>query len=232
MNRFPLDEAERAFTDLLARSEQLIDGTEHPGLPDRPVTMPELVAVLRDQLTTQETCDSLWSFLLEHFDDEPWATLSLGLALPPMRKSVAKAARIWDRDIIDLQAEAVNAFLEMARHIDPASCRLYSRICNHVKDACRTFARGLARNARTVHLAGMTARPPAEPWSHIDLVLKRAVRNHVISGFEAEIITNTRLEGEQLGSLARKRRLSRTILSMQRRNAEHRLIEWLTFGDG
>lgn len=227
MTILPLDAVERAFADLLTHSNSRIGGADHVGLPNRPHSMPEIVEVLRDPCTVQETCDSLWRFFLEQFDNDEWATLSLGLALPAMRKSVAKAARIWDRDLIDLQAEAINAFIALARQIDTTSDRLYSHLCNRVKGACRTFARGLARNAKSIHQVGFDSCLPPEPWSHIDLVLTRAINEGVITREEADLIVMTRLEQVKLGRVAQSNGVSRIEISLLRKRAEHRLTEWL-----
>jgi hypothetical protein len=89
------------------------------------------------------------------------------------------------------------------------------------------------RHARKVHrargdLAELEARPRTA--DHRDLVLARAVRAHVISKDEAELIAVSRIEGVSLPELARRLGISHAAIRWRRCRAEARRVAYLERG--
>lgn len=227
MRRDPFATIERAFSKLVASGALAIDGRSHPGLPDRQVPISDVVTVLRDPQSPQETCDSIWHAFLSFPDRERWDLICFGIALPALRKAAAKATRIWPYDPEGIQAEALDAFIREIHQADILGSRIFSTICNHVKSACRTYARDLARHAKGLQEITFESHPPVAPWSHIDLVLIRAVEQEIISAEEEELIASFRLEGISTDATAKAQGVTIMEVSLARKRAEHRLAKWI-----
>jgi hypothetical protein len=227
MRSDPFTTIERAFNKLVASDALAIDGSLHPGLPGRQVPISEIVIFLRSPQSPQEACDSIWRAFLTFPDRERWDLICFGLALPALRKAATRASRIWPHDPEGIQAEALDAFIREIHQADHSRDRIFSTVCNHVKSACRTYARDLARHARGLQEITFESRSPAEPWSHIDLVLLRAVEQEVISLEEGSLIAACRLEDVSTETLAKALGVSRLEVTLTRKGAEQRLADWI-----
>jgi hypothetical protein len=223
----PFTTIERAFNKLVASDALAIDGSHHPRLPGRQVPISEIVKFLRNPQSPQEACDSIWRAFLSFPDRERWDLICFGTALPALRKATRRATRIWPHDPNGIQAEALDAFIREIREADHSGSRIFSTICNHVKTACRTYARDLARHARSLQEITFQSHAPAAPWAHIDLVLLRAIEQEVISWEEGSLIASCRLEGVPTETLAKALGTSRLEVTRTRKGAERRLADWI-----
>lgn len=227
MRREPFTTIERAFNSLVESDALPIDGSLHPGLPCRQMPISEVVTFLRDPQSPLPSCDSIWRALLAAPDREQWDFICLGLALPALRKAVSKASRIWPHDPDGIKSEAIDAFIQAIHEAKPPEARIFSTICNRVKTACRTYARDLARHARGPYQAVFESHAPAAPWSHVDLVLIRAVDQGIISEDEAILIGAFRLDGASASDIAKTLGIPAINVSLEEKSAEHRLATWL-----
>lgn len=196
-------------------------------MPDRQVPISEIVTVLRNPRSPQETCDNIWRAFLAFPDRERWDLICFGIALPALRKAATKATRIWPHDSEGIQAEALDAFIREIHQADLSGIRIFSTVCNHVKTACRTYARGLARHAKGLQEITFESHPPVAPWSHIDLVLIRAVEQEIISLDEEDLIASFRLEGISTDATAKAQGVTTMEVSLARKRAEQRLAKWI-----
>ncbi|WP_335986648.1 hypothetical protein [Glycomyces sp. MUSA5-2] len=227
MRREPFTTIERAFGKLVAADALTVDASLHPGLPNRPLPISEVVTFLQDPASPRPACDRIWRVLLTAPDRQQWDLVCLGLALPALRKAAARADRIWPYDPDGIQAEALDAFIRELHQPKIPEERIFSTICIRVKTACRTFARELARHARGPSETVFESQTPASPWTHIDLVLVRAVEQEIISKDEAIQIAMFRLEGIPDATIAEAMSASRKESRLARKIAEHKLAKWI-----
>jgi hypothetical protein len=122
--------------------------------------------------------------------------------------------------------EILTAFLEaLQRRVDLADDRLYSKLC------WAGFRAGYAARYADVGIVfvdDLDAEPgsaPYLPYSHVDLLLARAVGIQVIDVDEANLILATRLEYRTIEQVAAATGIEAAVLRMRRRRAEARVVD-------
>ena len=197
---------QQQFERLVMDAAITIDGTAHSGLPHRATSLEEITRFLHSSDSSREARDSLWHAFAAAPDREVWDTICLGIALPALHQAVARAVKIWPHDPDGLQSTAVSAFLaKLPQHAANRGCRIFAGLYTHVKSACRTYARDMARHTRGAAGQVFDSRPPVRPWGHVDLVLAEAIREEVVTQKEAIIIATARLMVECQGAFHRTR---------------------------
>ncbi|WP_396454661.1 hypothetical protein [Actinomadura sp.] len=230
--RHVLDVAETTF-DLLTRGPAplSVDGAAlGHGLPARMIPLDEVRAILLHPSTGQGTRDIVWRELVlrARHQGSSWVMGCVGVALPGLkgivrnrlRGLVSKPGAGTSRVAGDL----LSAFCEALHEIDleqpRISQRLVGRSAKVVQRAYRWHAQVIPVDPCT--LARVNPADPSE--GHVDLLMDSAVQQGVITSFEAEIITMTRLEGMNLADLGGKLGMSYAALVKRRSRAEKRLV--------
>lgn len=229
-----LDAIEAAYESLLTATPPLtIDGAGlGHGLPDRPIGLAELRALLLDSGISYAARDAAWSELIRHGRSgaDDWTVAVMGLLMPALRRASAKAALGHSLARTDLDAEVVTGCLEVLRALDESSTRVPARLFWGAYR--RAWRAGEAAKAAD-HLpldapvAGAGTQPPA---GHPDLVLSAAVQARVITKYEAELIGTTRIDEVRLRRFASQDGVAENTLLRRRQAAERRLCAWLRNG--
>jgi hypothetical protein len=230
----PLDVAETTF-DLLMRgpSPMSVDGAVlGHGLPERPIELVELRAILLHPATTGETRDRVWRELVTRArrDGSSWVIGCVGVALPGLKAVVRDQLARLDSDSAAgtsrVAGDLLAAFFQALLRVDLERPKIAQRL---VAQSAKSVVRSYRPRVRTVPVdpSTMATLHPAARSSegHPDLLLDSAVRQHVITADEAEIIGATRLEGVAPADLAERLGTSYEALIKRRRRAEMRLVE-------
>lgn len=230
MNAYALAQIEAAVRELPGHHRYCIDGTNHTGLPNRPLDVDEVAAHLNHPDTPRSVSDGIWRDLIDHTTgpDERWTLIAIRLALPGIRRSVARAHPILTTyPRADLETEAICAFTTALKTIDPRQTKLCSRLCQRVSSTLRTFLRDQLREIRTTGRLESESHPPVRPYGHVDLVLGDAVREGVIDQSESYLIGSVRIDGTELWEVAKERGVPRIDLNLKLKIAEDRLVKWI-----
>lgn len=230
MNTLALAQIEAAVRGLSGHHRYRIDGTPHDGLPNRLVNVEEIAAHLNHRGTPETVRDGIWRDLIDrtHELDEHWTLIAIQLALPGIRRAIARAHPILSTyPRADLETEAVCAFSKALKTVDTGRKHLCSQLCQRVSSALRTFLRDQLREIRTGAQLGFESHPPAWPHGHVDLVLDCAVNEGIIDKSEQELIGSVRLDKINLWRIAKERGIPRSDLNLKLKIAENQLIKWL-----
>jgi hypothetical protein len=213
-------------------------------LTDHPEAGPVPVDQVRARLT-HPCCESgmrerVWSevVLRARRDGEPWTTVVCGLALPGLRRLLARLPRLTRADRPEVEQEMLAAVVAELAVVEPGEALLARRLlaaadrAGHraVYRACTTRHREHRHTLEHGDYAAYTGQavdgPGGAPGSEYEVLL-RAVDARVISVSEAQVIARTRLHGVPLREVARQWGVSRRELFGQRAAAEDRLGEVL-----
>lgn len=205
-----------------------LDGRAVPGLPDRPIPLDELRAVLLHPSTTYRTRGRALSILVARARAEGGAaTVGLaGVLLFGLRRAVAPLCDIRPDRAADIEAEALAGLIEAVAATDPGRARLAARLCWLARNrAKRLFDTELGELGRPGPYPD--AEAPPLPVTHPDLVLAQAVTEGVITRPDAALIGETRLGVTTLDEAADALGIARWAAFKRRRRAELALAEWL-----
>ncbi|MEV0598472.1 hypothetical protein AB0I82_04080 [Streptomyces sp. NPDC050315] len=229
----PLRAAESTFRLLATGSNPLsIDGTDiGHGLPARAIALDELRVILLHPACGYAAREAAWRHVVRRARTEGglWTVAAVGLAMPGLKRIVAKIPAAAPVDVEEVEQEMLAAFLDELAVLDEAEDRIPGRLCWAAhRTARRLWYRACADAGRHVPLADSAAPPP--PYGHPDLVLSRAVAAAVITRAEAELIGRTRLEDVSVRTVAAERGVSERHIYRLRSRAEHRLLVALRGG--
>ncbi|CNE13395.1 Uncharacterised protein [Mycobacterium tuberculosis] len=227
-----LDVAETTF-DLLTRGPAplSVDGAAlGHGLPARVIALDEVRAILLHPSTGQQARDAVWRELVlrARHQGSSWVMGCVGVALPGLKGIVRNRLRVLEgrpgAGTSRVAGDLLSAFCEALHEIDleqpRISQRLVGRSAKAVQRAYRWHAQVIPVDPSTL----ARVNPVDTSEGHVDLLLESAVRQDVITSFEAEIITLTRLEGVNLGALGDRIGMSYAALVKRRSRAEKRLV--------
>jgi len=228
-----LDRIEQQFLALTARATKplTLDGFEiGHGLPDRPIPLDELRDLLLARTATNALKGAAWSALVRRaqLHADPWTVAAAGVMMRGLRGITTRVSRGVYYHRHDLQSEVLLGFLEALRSIDADAPGLPSLLW------CAAYRRGVAAR-RAEQNAGMsdldnTAAPIRQlnpPEGHPDLVLLKAVKDRVIAAGDAQLIGDTRVEGQPLAVAAQRAGVSYWACAKRRSKAEDRLARYL-----
>ncbi|MFA1543550.1 sigma-70 family RNA polymerase sigma factor [Actinomadura monticuli] len=227
-----LDVAETTF-DLLTRGPAplSVDGAAlGHGLPTRVIALDEVRAILLHPSTGPEARDAVWRELVlrARRHGSSWVMGCVGIALPGLKGIVRDRLRGLESEpgagTSRVAGDLLSAFCEALHEIDlqqpRISRRLLGRSAKAVQRAYRWHAQVIPVDPCTL----ARVNPADSSEGHVDLLMESAVRQGVITSFEAEIITLTRLEGANLADLGERLGMSYAALAKRRSRAEKRLV--------
>jgi hypothetical protein len=223
--------AQQTFRLLTTGPQPLsIDGRLFEGLPNRIVDLGELARLL--PATPAETQDAVWADLVRRAqtDSPDWVIGAVGVALASLIKIACELCTGYSGELEDIHNEVLAGFCRRLRTLDPDAGRIFARL---YWAARRDGAK--LRNAESEYAARTWHSDPVEPpkpAGHPDLVLAQAVRDGVLSPWEADVISVTRLENPEntvfVTRLAARSGMSRAQLRYARAQAEGRLARYLS----
>ncbi len=226
----PFDTLEATFDLLVSGPRPLaLCARELAGLPDRPVPLGELKARLLHPSTPYAVRDAIVGALvaLAKREGGAWTVGVAGVLLPGLRRAIWPLTRAYPERAHDVEAEALAAFLGALGRARPGRAHLSAWLCWHARNgAKRVLNAELAERGRP-GTDPVSAAPP-RPWGHPDFVLRRAVAAEVIKAADAELIARTRLDGEDIGEIARRLGLDYETVRSRRGRAEAKLRRYLT----
>jgi hypothetical protein len=233
----PLDSADAAFRALTTgpRPLALNPARLARGLPDRPVPLSELKALLLHPATSANARNMVWAELVRRARTRgpAWMIGLAGVAMPGLRRAVAAWSTGYHGDPDDLQTEVLTGFLAAVRGLDLDDLEhipLASRLCWAAWRAGQALAYAdAAYTSRTRELDG-SLDGPVMPWGHPDFVLAAAVRAGVLTAAEAELIGRSRLEQVPLAQIARELGVKHSTLCMRRTRAENKIAAAIRAG--
>jgi hypothetical protein len=225
----PFDTLEGAFRLLCAGPKPLsLDGGQVPGLPDRPIPLDELRAILLHPSTPYPTRNAAIAVLVaEARSHGGTATVGLaGVLLFGLRRAISVLSEVCPARSDDFEAEALAGLLEGIAATDPGRGRLAARLCWLARNrAKRLFVAELSELQR--HDSQPDTEAPRHPWAHPDLVLDHAVAEGVICADDAALIGDTRLGLFRLADAADGLGIGYPAARKRRARAEAVLAEWL-----
>ena len=227
-----LDRAQAAFAAAMAGPSRLtLSGVAlGHGFPARSIDLVELRSILLDAHTGADARDVAWAELVRRSrnDGHAWTIGCIGVALPGLKAIAARATRhttaVQSDDIV---SELLTAFLAALATVDLDRRSILSRLNWHARRAANR-ARHDGSPESVLDPERLCAFTVRDPEGHVDHVLAEAVHRGTISPLEAEIITETRLQGRSCATVAAQLGLSHEALMKRRRRAETRLAADLT----
>lgn len=225
--------AGRAFDMLVAPPATLvIDGAlVGHGLPDRPVPLDELRALLLARTCPPAARDAAWQLLIGYARrwGPAWVVGTVGMALPALTRMAGRLCTGYKRLAEDIEAELLAGFLDGLHNADLTGPAPYVRLCWMGWRRALTV-RGGDIPAELPELPDPASHTPARPYGHPDLILNRAVATGWITHEQAELISATRLDRESIDQLAAERGVEASVLRMRRRRGELALAEAMRAG--
>lgn len=227
-----LDVAETTF-DLLTRGPAplSVDGAALGyGLPARVIVLDEVRAILLHPSTGPEARDAVWRELVlrARRQGSSWVMGCVGVALPGLKGIVRDRLRGLESGpgagTSRVAGDLLSAFCEALHEIDLEQPRISRRLLGRSAKAVQRAYRWHAQVVPVDPCTLARVNPADSSEGHVDLLLESAVRQDVITSFEAEIITLTRLEGVNLGELSERLGMSYAALVKRRSRAEKRLV--------
>ncbi|MFE0104455.1 hypothetical protein [Streptomyces sp. NPDC059009] len=225
----PLDAVRLCFGWLATGTSPLrVDGRPFPGLPNRPVGLEDLQALVLCRSCPRSTRDVVWAELVRRSRTEgaAWTLACVGVALPALTATAHRLAIRTPADPGDVQGEVLAGFLGALATVDLGRPGVFARL------RWAAFRAGFAAQSEALDApvpvaSGFDSTPP-RPWSgHPDFVLARAVRATVLSREEADLIGVTRLEELPVAVWATEHCRSTCSAYKARRRAELRLLNYL-----
>jgi hypothetical protein len=230
----PLEEVDAAFFELAAGPWplRLPAGlvTARPGVPDLPVD--EVRARLAHPGVPAGVRARVWGEVVRRFRErgEPWATVAVGLAVPGLRRALARLPGLAELDRAALERAALAAVGEELAAVDAADPEIGVRLIRAGELAGHRLVHAALRERRRAAGARAADALSLPGAARAYAVVERAVGAGVLSPAEGELITRTRLDGERVAAVAARQGISSRQLCVRRAVAERRLTEALRVG--
>jgi len=231
--RSTFTEVERQFQTLTTAPCPLtVDGYEiDPGLPDRPIPLGELRAILLSGKVGNDVKNAAWSALIARArkDPERWIVGCVGVMLPGLRRIARSLTLGYSGDVQDIESEILLGFLEMLQTLDPDRRSIPALLWWSAKrrGAAALAAELKARSFSLLDRDVLSPRRVVPAPGHPDLVLARAVSHGVVTAEDAELVGTTRLASEPLEEVAHRMGLTYAACRKRRSRAEERLVRFL-----
>lgn len=225
----PFDALEETFRLLSAGPHPLaLDGREVSGLPDREIPLGELRSMLLHPSVPYPARDAAIAVLIARAKAEGgrWSVGIAGVLLPGLRRAIWPLFEACPDKLEELEAEALCAFLHALRRCRPERARAAAWLCWRVYEgAAKVLHQEMAERAAP----GTDPVPgaPPRPFGHPDFVLAKVVAAGVVCPEDAELISATRLEHEDLAQVAERLGISYKACHARRARAEAALVAFL-----
>jgi hypothetical protein len=210
-----------------------IDGRAIPGLPDRPIPLDEIRARLLARRCPADVRDAVWAHLVRHSRTEgsTWTVAAAGMALPVLTRVARILTAKYASDHTDIHAAVLSGFLTGLTRVDPDRPAVLVSLRWAAYRGGLAAVREALRAPTPVGAHRFESTAPRPVACHPDLVLARAVADHVITHDEAALIGSTRLEHVRLADAATARGQTYQAANAARHRAERRLLAYLTTPD-
>ncbi|RSM40037.1 hypothetical protein DMA12_28370 [Amycolatopsis balhimycina DSM 5908] len=196
-------------------------------LPDRSLSLTELVELAQLSTTSPEAKAAIWAeaVRLAQADPQLWLTVIVALMAPELSFTVRQFVDESGAESEDVVGDLFLGVLEALRGVDPGM----NRLLGHLKRVARArVANPLAgRPSGYGAVPAVRAVPLAPPTGHVDLVLADAVAHHFLTRAEAELIARTYIEGLALSVVARELGFPPGQGESARSHAARKLIEYV-----
>ncbi|MCL7377044.1 hypothetical protein [Streptomyces sp. 35G-GA-8] len=250
--RSPLQALEESFLALTAAGQPLTLPAhlvcEEPEQPVLPVD--QVRTCLAHPATAPALRERTWSEVVRRAQrlGQPWDTVAIAMAVPVLRRMLARLARPAHLERAEVEQEALAAVAaalhtvdvntaDVGRELFAAADRAVHRL---VYAARRQAVRETGPLASQAHLEQLAVSAVGAGWPAVAdvaedagqgdeyAVLARAVQARAVNVDEARLIARTRLEGEPVQRLAIERGVSTRQLYRHRAAAEQHLADYLT----
>ncbi|MBO3681673.1 hypothetical protein [Streptomyces sp. NEAU-YJ-81] len=169
---------------------------------------------------------------------EPWTVVAMAMAVPVLRRMLARLSRPAHLERQEVEQEALAAVAAALAEVNAAGPGVDRELFAAADRAVHRLVYAARRRGEreadepAVHLGRLRARDSVGEGAGVGAgdeyqVLVRAVRARVVDLAEAQLIARTRLHGESMGTLAGERGLSMRQLYRHRSAAEQRLASHL-----
>lgn len=167
---------------------------------------------------------------------EPWGVVAVAMAVPVLRRMLARLSRPAHLERAEVEQEALAAVAVALYTVDVEDGKeLDRKLFNAADRAVHRLVQGAQRRARlepgpaAEHSDPRCSMPQPDCGEPVDefTVLARAVQARVINVDEARLIARTRLDGEPMSRLAAERGVSTRQLYRHRSAAEQHLAAHL-----
>ncbi|MEV0830174.1 hypothetical protein [Nonomuraea rubra] len=202
-------------------------------MPDRPIPLDELRAILLHPSCSRATRDEVWRHLIEQARThrDAWMVAAAALALPMLRRLLKTLAETINVEREELEAEVLACFVEAVCRVELSWSNPVLRLSRLTQFAvlrahCPDQPEPLSDPERD-----LDRRALAYPRGHADLLLAQAVELGIISAEAAELIGFTRLENIPLSAYCRRRGLLYCTELKRRQRAEARIRQALIAGE-
>ncbi|MDS0139686.1 MULTISPECIES: hypothetical protein [unclassified Amycolatopsis] len=196
-------------------------------LPDRKLSLVELVELARSTTTTSDAKAAIWAEAVRRTQTEPrlWLPVAVAMMAPELSFMTRQFVDENGADSEDVLGDLFLGFLEALRGADPDMRRLLT----HLKRVTRARATqpSVGRVAGYGAIPAVRAVPLSSPAGHVDLVLADAVEHHFLTRAEAELIARTHFEKLALSVVARELGFPPGQAAAARYHAERKLIEFI-----
>lgn len=196
----PLHAVESMFRLLTAGTRPLyLDGTDIGyGFPAREIPLDELRVTLLHPACGYAAREEAWRHVVRRARAEggAWRVGAVGLAMPGLKRIVAKIPAAAPVDFEEVEQEMLAAFLDELAVLDEAEDRIPGRLCWAAHRAARRlWYRACADAGRRASLAESAAPPP--PYGHPDLRRPRPGNSTAHPQAPAQLRRRLRLETAQ-----------------------------------
>jgi hypothetical protein len=238
----PLDELDRAFLELARTGRvglpcELVTGEQD----DVGVVVPvdEVRAALGHPAAEPQARVRVWREVVVRAQQrrEPWGLVAAGLAVPVLRRVLARFPRASAVEAVEVEQEAMAAFVTAVHAADTEDEGLRRELVAAAGRAAHRHHYAACRRARLTAPRAHHDAPDSQPEMPVAAsverpgneyqVLLRAVRAGVVTCREAQVIARSRLGTESLTTLAVEHGISRRHFYRYRAEAEARLATFL-----
>ncbi|WP_156179009.1 hypothetical protein [Saccharothrix sp. ST-888] len=161
--------------------------------------------------------------------EPPWQLIAVWLVIPGLRRTAGRLGRRSPADRDDIQAEMLLAFMEAMREVDPHRPELGSFLC---RTACSRGWRVERSTARELPVEDVDLAARSSPEAaRSDGLPQAPVRREALPTGQSDLTTRIQLEGERLGSVAQRLRLSEQVRTAAQVRTGGRLIGYLPLRD-
>ncbi|MEU1627068.1 hypothetical protein ABZ746_17445 [Streptomyces sp. NPDC020096] len=202
-------------------------------LVDRPVPVDQVRARIVHPSCRPEVRERIWSDVASRArrEGEPWTTVVCGLAVPGLRRMLARLGKGAHIDRSEIEQEALAGLVAELADVELGDPLLARRLLRAADRAAHQMIRAdRPRRVRevTTDLPPITpALPSAGSCGDEYTVLWQAVRDQIVTPDDADLIARTRLDLASVDAIAMERGVSRRTIFRQRAAAEKSLGEAL-----